>query len=84
MDHVCAFYIKMHTDWRRHNSRGPAAYAAIQIRFEEHVRLELSKLVGRQVSRASAYNLMAREGRKRFGEYHADLWRLNCERSIHS
>lgn len=82
MDEVCRVYIKIRRDWRRGNTRGPKAYAALQVRFEEHVRLAVEQRAGRPVSRATAYNLMARVGRQRFQDYEAWQWRLFCERSF--
>lgn len=78
MNRVCAIYIKIHRDWRLGKSRGRAAYELVQVRFEEHVRLALSTAVGRQVSRATAYNLMARVGRQRFLDYKAGMWYQFC------
>lgn len=82
MDEVCRVYIKIRRDWRRGNTRGPKAYAALQVRLEEHVRLALERHAGRPVSRATAYNLMARVGRQRFQDYEAWNWRIFCERSF--
>ena len=82
MDEVCRVYIKIHKDWRRSTTRGPNAYAATHVRFEEHVRLALERHAGRPVSRATAYNLMARVGRQRFHDYEAWHWRRFCERSF--
>lgn len=82
MDEVCRVYIKMHKDWRHGIARGPKAYAATHVRFEEHVRLALERYAKRPISRATAYNLMARVGRQRFQGYEAWNWRVYCERSI--
>lgn len=82
MDEVCRVYIKIHKDWRTHRSRGPQAYAATHVRFEEHVRLALERHARRPIPRSSAYNLMARVGKQRFADYTAGSWQAFCARSF--
>lgn len=79
MEDVCKVYIKIHSDWRMSRVRGPAARAATMIRFEEHVRSLLEARSGRSVSRATAYNLMARVGKAKFANYKPWRWHQYCE-----
>ena len=81
MDEVCEFYIKLRTDSRASYTR--QHYEDLQVRFEEHVRRMLGKRLGRQVSRASAYNLMARVGKQRFFNYKAWNWHEHCRKSFY-
>lgn len=84
MEDVCRVYIKIHRDWRRGLVRGSAAYAATRVRFEEHVRSLLQERYGRRVSRATAYNLMARVGKTKFPDYIPWKWHQYCENKFYS
>lgn len=79
MNHVCLVYIKIHRDWRTGVTHGPKALATVRLRFEQHVQLALEKRVGRSVSRATVYNLMARVGKQRFPLYAPWQWRKFCD-----
>ena len=84
MEDACRVYIKIHSDWRMDRVQGQAAYEATQVRFEERVRLLLQARAGRPVSRATAYNIMARVGKAKFSAYTPWKWHQYCEKKFYS
>lgn len=79
MDSVCEHYVSVHRKWR---SSWPSTMdfkeQEVDVTFVIHVQRAMAKAAGRPVSKASAYNLMARVGRRRFELYEAWMWTHNC------
>jgi hypothetical protein len=82
LEKVCKIYIDIHVYWRTTFSPGAAAYQKTRLRFIDHMLRELIAQAGRPVSRATAYNIMARVGRRRFDPYHATDWTSHCHKNF--
>lgn len=70
-------FVKIHQTWRRAHltpEERKSLYPETKLSFAAIVRRELAAASKRPVSRATAYNLMARVGVKRFPEYRAWHW----------
>lgn len=82
VENVCKIYIDIHVYWRTTTCAGAAAYQKTRLRFIDHMLRELMAHAGRPVSKATAYNIMARVGRRRFDPYHASDWTSHCDKNL--
>ncbi|MDZ4144876.1 MAG: hypothetical protein U1D29_10150 [Burkholderiales bacterium] len=82
LEKVCKIYIDIHVYWRTTISAGAAAYQKTEVTFIDHMLRELVAHAGRPVSKATAYNIMARVGRRRFDPYHASNWTWYCRKDL--
>lgn len=78
MDQVCDDFINVKVRWQSNLTSGPKHYAESRLSFVDKVQRALVKLAERPVSRATAYNLMARVGGRRFEFYQASHWVVLC------
>jgi len=82
MEMVCRKYMRARSEWRLGMTRGATAYQEVVKNFIDVVIEEIESKIQRKTTRTTAYNLMARVGRRRFADYKPDMWRIACEKQI--
>lgn len=82
VEKVCKIYIDIQVNWRTNLTRTRVSYAEMELGLVDHMHRELSRQVGRPVSLATAYNLMARVGRRRFIPYEPSDWTWYCRKDL--
>lgn len=84
MEMVCQRFMRVRTEWRVGVRNSPTAHREAEMSFIEHVIAALEERIQRKTTKTTAYNLMARTGKRRFPNYEPYMWSWACRQKLPS